>query len=341
MENGQNTLYRLSKINTQIKLAVLWISLVILFSYTDIFFSLHMIFRNSPNADKYYRIKSLLVDKLRFLHISKYIFYDILGIIELAPVLIIIANIFIKKKFVNYINIIAGFFFIITGIIILIYKNRGYYSSFDVIICIVEILLLILIIIKSIQSLIIKRVNIENNQNIVFKFNKIDIRIKLIVLWVSLIIFYNYFTFLFDSFLELIRFSPVARKISHNIFLKSQELIHQLIMDNIHGKEFSRTKLFAVDILNYINSSPITYFIAEFMIKLTPVLIILVNLYIKKKINNYINIIAGFIYSIIIISTFFYNSFYDYISIYILSVVEILMLVLIIILSIQSSRNNA
>jgi hypothetical protein len=42
MENEQNTLYRLSKINTQIKLAVLWISLIILFSYTDIFFSLQL-----------------------------------------------------------------------------------------------------------------------------------------------------------------------------------------------------------------------------------------------------------------------------------------------------------
>jgi hypothetical protein len=339
MGNNLNTAYRFSKINNQIKLVVLWISLIILFSYTDISFSLHSIIRYSPNAEKYYRIKSILMNTLSFLNISKRGFYEILGIIELLPVFVILLNIFIKKKFIDYINIIAGFILLITCIIILIHKrNSMRYSSFEVIICIIEILILFLIIFKSIQKLIINQVNIENNQNNVLKFNKINIRIKLIVLWVSIILLYNYITFTFDSFLELIRFSPIAGKISHNIFLKSQELNHQLLMDHIHGKEFDHTKFLIIDILNFINDPPITYFTAEFMIKLTPVLIILSNLYIKKNINNYINIIAGFIYVMIVISTFFYNSFYGYIVIYIFSVVEILMLGLIITLSIQDSH---
>jgi len=340
MENDQNIIYRFSKMNTQIKLIVLWISLIILFSYTDIFYSLHMIIKYSPNAEKYYRIKSLIENKLSFLNISRIVFYNIIAIvalmIELTPVFIIIANIFIKKNIINYINIIVGFIYVITAIIILLYKNRSYYSQLEVIMCIVEILILAFIIIKSIQRLIIKQVKIENHQNIVFKFNKINTRIMLIVLWVSLIILYDYFTFMFDSFLELIRFSPIAEKISHNIFLKSQELIHQLLMDSIHGKEFNNTKFLAVKILDFINSPPITYFIAELMIKLMPVLIIIANLFIKKNIINYINIITGVVYVLIgILTLFYYNRYSDDLVNYILSTVEILILILIIIKSIQ------
>jgi hypothetical protein len=174
----------------------------------------------------------------------------------------------------------------------------------------------------------------ENNQKIVFKFSKINTRIKLIVLWVLLIISYN-FNFAFDSFLELIRFSPIAKKIDHNIYLKEQKLLDQLIMDHYHGKGMSRDKLLKVDILKFLSLSQNTYFIAEMMIKLIPVLIIIANIFIKKNSINYINIIAGIIYATIgLLILFYYNSYYDYINCYILCIAGILILILIIIKSI-------
>jgi len=170
-----------------------------------------------------------------------------------------------------------------------------------------------------------------NNQKIVFKFSKINTRIKLIALWISLIILY-YCTSMFDSFLVLITFSPVAEKINHNINLKFQEVIHQLIMDHIHGKEWDRTKLLAADILRFLSNSPNTYFLAELIIKLIPVLLIIANIFIKKNAINYINIIAGFFYIISGISILFYN-FYNIPSIIIFA--GALISTLIIITSIQ------
>ena len=112
----------------------------------------------------------------------------------------------------------------------------------------------------------------ENNQNIVFRFSKINTRIKLIVLWVSLIILYNY-TNSFDRFLQAIRFNPMAEKIYRNIYLKTQDLLHQLLIDEINGREMSRIKLLAVDILSFLSRLPIAYFFSEIIIILTPVLI--------------------------------------------------------------------
>lgn len=173
----------------------------------------------------------------------------------------------------------------------------------------------------------------ENNQKIVFKFSKINTRIKIIVLWIFLIISYN-FNFDFNNFLELIRFSPIAEKIGHAIYLKEQELLYQLIMDDYQGKELSHDKLIKVDILRFLSRPRNTYFIAEMMIKLIPVLIIIANIFIKKNSINYINIIAGIIYAIIgLLISFYYNRYDDYISCYIMCIVEILLLFLIIIKS--------
>jgi len=175
----------------------------------------------------------------------------------------------------------------------------------------------------------------EDNQKIVFKFSKINTRIKIIILWFFLIISYN-FNFAFDSFLELIRFSPIAKKIDHAIYLKEQKLLYQLIMDDYYqGKELSRDKLLKIDMLKFLSRSNNTYFIAEMIIKLIPVLIIIANIFIKKNSINYINIIAGIIYAIIcLLVLFYYNRYDDYIICYIMCIIEILILLLIIIKSV-------
>jgi hypothetical protein len=152
MENGQNIVYRFNKINTQIKLIVLWVSLLILYSYTDIFYSLVTIIKYSPITEKIYRIKPLVVYILNI----REIIYIIISIIGIIPVLIIIANIFIKKNLINCVNIIVGFTYAIIGVLILLHYNH--ITLGEIIICIVEILILILIIIKSIQRLKIKQV---------------------------------------------------------------------------------------------------------------------------------------------------------------------------------------
>jgi hypothetical protein len=177
----------------------------------------------------------------------------------------------------------------------------------------------------------------ENNQNIVFRFSKINTRIKLIVLWVSLIILYNY-TKVFYSFFNVITHSPVARIIYHNIYLKTQSLLNQLIIDYSNGIEMSRIKLFAVDVLSFLTRPEITYFLAEILIILTPVLIIIANIFIKKDLINKINIIVGFIYAIIsfliLLDSNNFSRGYFSTGHFIICIVEILILFIIIIISI-------
>ena len=57
----------------------------------------------------------------------------------------------------------------------------------------------------------------ENNENAVFRFSKINTRIKLVVLWISLIILYNY-TDIYYGFFEIMRHSTIAENIYHNIY---------------------------------------------------------------------------------------------------------------------------
>jgi hypothetical protein len=152
MENDQNIVYRFSKITTQIKLVVLWVSLIILYSYTDIFYSLFKIIKYSPITERIHRSKSLAL----YIADLREIIYMAITIIALTPVLIIIANIFIKKNLINYINIIVGFIYAIIGVIILFRYDSN--SLGKIIICITEALILILIIIISIQRLKIKKV---------------------------------------------------------------------------------------------------------------------------------------------------------------------------------------
>ena len=173
----------------------------------------------------------------------------------------------------------------------------------------------------------------ENNQNVVFRFSKINTRIKLIVLWISLIILYNY-TNIFNSFLDLIRFSPLAKIINRNIYLKTQNLLYQLILEDINGENMSRTKILAVNVLDFLSNPKLTYFLTEIIVVLTPVLVIIANIFIKKNTINLINIIVGFIYLIIGILILFYNNniFIGYI---VICIAETLILSLIIFKSIQ------
>ena len=126
----------------------------------------------------------------------------------------------------------------------------------------------------------------------------------------------------------------MAEIINRNIYLKTQSLINQLILDHINGKEMNSIKLLVVDILSFLSRLTITYFLAEIIIKLTPVLIIIANIFIKKNAINNINIIVGFIYSIIGILILFYSNNVS-IGYTIICIVEILILSLIIIKSIQ------
>jgi len=152
MENDQNIVYRFSKITPQIKLVLLWISLIILYSYTDIFYSLFTITKYSHITERIHRSRSLA---LYVADLREFI-YTVITIIALMPVFIIIANIFIKKNLINYINIIVGFTYAIIGVIIIF--RYDYITLGGIIICIAEALILILIIIISIQRLIIKKV---------------------------------------------------------------------------------------------------------------------------------------------------------------------------------------
>jgi len=150
MENDQNIVYIFSKITTQIKLILLLVSLIILYSYTNIFYSIFTIFKYGHITEKVYHIKSLAI----YIPYIRRLVFTAITIIELTPIFIIIANIFIKKNLINYINIIMGFFYIIIGIIILRYN----YADNNIVICIAQMLILILIIIISIQRLKIKKV---------------------------------------------------------------------------------------------------------------------------------------------------------------------------------------
>jgi hypothetical protein len=69
------------------------------------------------------------------------------------------------------------------------------------------------------------------------------------------------------------------------MYLKEQDLLYQLIIDYSNGKEMNHIKFLVADILSFLSRPQITYFFAEIIIKLTPVLMIIANIFINKEYN--------------------------------------------------------
>jgi hypothetical protein len=133
--NKQKVEYVDVKFTTRTILIGLWITLMLLYIYCDIF----SFFR--PN-----HINEILEGKLGPFQINQ-ISLIVSGILMAIPALMIMANLFIKLVAIKWINIIAGIVYTFVNIGNLIGETWGYYIMYGLI----EILITVLIIIKSLK----------------------------------------------------------------------------------------------------------------------------------------------------------------------------------------------
>jgi hypothetical protein len=134
-ENKEKTEYADIKFSTRTILIGLWITLMLLYIYCDIF----SFFR--PN-----HINEILEGKLGPFQINQ-IFLIVSGILMAIPALMIIANLFIKLVAIKWINIIVGIVYTFVNIGNIIGETWGYYIMYGII----EIIITVLVIIKSIK----------------------------------------------------------------------------------------------------------------------------------------------------------------------------------------------
>ena len=134
-ENKIKLEYENFKLNTRIKIIGLWISLMLLYIYCDIY----TFFRPGQLNDMINGFMGPFpVGQLSLL---------IAGLLLALPVLIIIANIFIKMTIIRWINIIGGIVFTFVNIGNLVGEKWVYYLLYGII----EIIITITIIILSIK----------------------------------------------------------------------------------------------------------------------------------------------------------------------------------------------
>jgi hypothetical protein len=134
-ESKQKTEYADAKFNTRTVLTGLWITLVLLYLYCDIF----TIFR--PN-----HINEIIEGKMGPFQINQ-ISLLVIGILMALPALMVAANLLIKPSVVKWINFIAGIIYTLVNIGNLIGEKWGYYIFYGLI----ELLITIVIIITSIK----------------------------------------------------------------------------------------------------------------------------------------------------------------------------------------------
>ena len=123
------------KLNIRIKIVGLWISLMLLYIYCDIF----TFFRPGQLND----IINGFMGPFPVGQLSLFI----AGILLAFPVLIIIANLFIKVNTIKWINIIGGIVFTLVNIGNLIGEKWAYYIFYGII----EIIITITIIVISMK----------------------------------------------------------------------------------------------------------------------------------------------------------------------------------------------
>ena len=134
-ENKIKLEYEDFKLNTRIKIIGLWISLMLLYIYCDIY----TFFRPGQLNDMINGYMGpFTVGQLSLL---------IAGLLLALPVLIIIANIFIKMTIIRWINIIGDIVFTFVNIGNLVGEKWVYYLLYGII----EIIITITIIILSIK----------------------------------------------------------------------------------------------------------------------------------------------------------------------------------------------
>jgi hypothetical protein len=134
-ENKQETAYADNKFSTRAILIGLWITLMLLYIYCDIF----SFFR--PNHIN--EIVSGFMGPFQINQIS----LMVAGLLMALPTLMIIANLFIKLVAIKWINIIAGIVYTFVNIGNIIGEKWVYYLIYGII----EIGITLLIIIKSIS----------------------------------------------------------------------------------------------------------------------------------------------------------------------------------------------
>jgi hypothetical protein len=134
-ENKQKQEYADVKLSTRTIIIGLWVVLMLLYIYCDIF----SFFR--PNHIN--EITEGLMGPFQINQIS----LMVIGIMMAIPALIIIANLFVKMAAIKWINIIGGILYTLVNIGNIVGEKWVYYLIYGVI----EIVITVLIIIKSIK----------------------------------------------------------------------------------------------------------------------------------------------------------------------------------------------
>jgi hypothetical protein len=130
-----NMEYKDNKLNTRIKIIGLWISLILLYIYCDIF----TFFRPGQLND--------MINGFMGPFPAEQIPLFIAGLLMVLPILIVIANLIIKMVAIKWINIIAGIVYTFVNIGNLIGEKWAYYFLYGII----EIIITISIIYISIK----------------------------------------------------------------------------------------------------------------------------------------------------------------------------------------------
>lgn len=137
MSNYQTSKLEDFKISTKIKLLVLWITLMLLYIYADIF--------------SFYRpgyINEVIAGFMGPLKVSQMTLVSS-SILMAIPVLIIVASLFLKEKIVRWLNIIAGSLYTVVGVGNMLGETWAYYLLYGTI----EILITIIIVVTALRWL--------------------------------------------------------------------------------------------------------------------------------------------------------------------------------------------
>lgn len=135
MSNYQVTKLEDFKISTKIKLLGLWITLMLLYIYADIF--------------SFYRpgyINEVIAGFMGPLKVSQMTLVSS-SMLMAIPALMIIASLFLKDKIVRWLNIVAGSLYTVVGVGNLLGETWAYYLLYGTI----EILITIIIVVTALR----------------------------------------------------------------------------------------------------------------------------------------------------------------------------------------------
>ena len=134
-ENRQKTEYEDAPFNTRTMLTGLWIAMILFYIYCDHF----SIFR--PGEIE--RVMSGFIGPFKITQLS----LVLASLTTILPSLIIVACLFLKPKYLKWINIVGGILFMLVNIGNLVGETWAYYWVYGVI----EFLITVAIVIKSIK----------------------------------------------------------------------------------------------------------------------------------------------------------------------------------------------